>query len=79
MLQKLATLLAFDFEGAVRLKEWESLVEIIRKTAERKNVRILQGMADCLLRSDAPVKGQIPLSLVPFRPSRPFFTPNRAI
>lgn len=60
MLQKLATLLAFDFEGAVRLKEWESLVEIIRKTAECKNVRILQGMADCLLRSDAPVKGTAP-------------------
>ncbi|RKU40879.1 hypothetical protein DL546_001180 [Coniochaeta pulveracea] len=56
MLQKLATLLAFDFEGAIRLKSWESLVEIVRKTAECKNVTTLQGMADCLLRSDAPVK-----------------------
>lgn len=62
MLQKLATLLAFDFEGAIRLKSWESLVEIVRKTAECKNVTTLQGMADCLLRSDAPVKGTISFS-----------------
>lgn len=57
MMSKLAALFTFDFEGAVSLKDWDGLGEIIRKTANCKSVVALQAMADCLLRSDAPVQG----------------------
>jgi hypothetical protein len=58
MLAKLGALLTFDFEGAVRLKEWDGLGEIVRKTADCSSVVSLQAMADCLLRSSSEVPVQ---------------------
>lgn len=63
ILNKLGTLLTFDLEGAVCLKQWEDLGGIVRKAIQCKNVRIFQGMGDCLLRSSVPGQGRCRTSL----------------
>jgi len=63
MLRKHATLLAFDFEGAVVLQQWDDLGSIIQRAAPCKSISSLQAMADILLRAQAPGQGrcQVPL------------------
>lgn len=58
MLRKQASLQGFDFEGAVRLKDWESLGQIVAKVREYNSAATLKGMADCILRHDAPGQGK---------------------
>lgn len=65
LLSKLATLLTFDLEGAICLKNWEDLGEIIRKTVQCKSVTAFQGMGDCLLRSSVPGRGSCRMSKGP--------------
>jgi hypothetical protein len=55
LLDRLATMLAFDFEGAVYLQEWDDLGDIVLQAKTCNNLRILQTMADCLLRSATPL------------------------
>lgn len=57
MLNKLAHLLVFDFEGAIHLQKWEDLEEIVRKAEQCENVTALKAMADCILGSRAPALG----------------------
>lgn len=54
---KFATLLVFDFESAVNLKAWDELTTIARKAAVHKDLKVLQAIADSLLRAQAPIKG----------------------
>ncbi|KAL1836750.1 hypothetical protein VTJ49DRAFT_4709 [Mycothermus thermophilus] len=54
MLRKHAALLAFDFEAAVALQQWDDLGGIVQRSLPCKNVTALQAMADCLLRAQAP-------------------------
>lgn len=61
LLGKLATLLIFDFEGAVALQQWDCLREIVAKAAACEDAAAYKAMADCLLRaSDVPGKGKPP-------------------
>lgn len=64
LMGKLATLLVFDFEGAVVLKAWEDLGGIVRKGGVCRDVGMLKAMGDCLLRSRAPGKGMFIPALV---------------
>lgn len=57
LLQKLAVLLAFDFEAACQLKAWDDLGETIRKINITKSVRALELMADCILSIKPPTQG----------------------
>jgi hypothetical protein len=57
MLRKHATLLAFDFEAAVALKQWDDLGGIVQRAVSCKNITAFQAMADCLLRAQAPGQG----------------------
>lgn len=59
--QKLATLFVFEFEGAIALKDWESLTEIVRKSKLCNDAAACKAMGDCLLRSEAPAQGKRPL------------------
>ena len=63
MLRKHATLLAFDFEAAVALKQWGDLGGIVQRAVSCKNIMAFQAMADCLLRAQAPGQG-MPLLLL---------------
>ncbi|KPM36312.1 hypothetical protein AK830_g10246 [Neonectria ditissima] len=54
MMVKLSTLFVFDFEGAVCLKGWDQLGEIVRKAKVCKDELMYKAMGDCLLRSQAP-------------------------
>ncbi|RDL39259.1 uncharacterized protein BP5553_03599 [Venustampulla echinocandica] len=56
LLQKLAVLLAFDFEAACQLKAWDDLGEIILKINITKSVRALELMADCILSIQPPTQ-----------------------
>ncbi|KAH7133344.1 meiosis protein SPO22/ZIP4 like-domain-containing protein [Dactylonectria estremocensis] len=56
MVTKLSTLFVFDFEGAVCLKAWDELSQIVRKARICKDELTLKAMGDCLLRSQAPGK-----------------------
>lgn len=59
LLGKLATLLIFDFEGAVALQQWDCLREIVTKAAACEDAAAYKAMADCLLRaSDVPGRGK---------------------
>ncbi|KFY45185.1 hypothetical protein V494_01110 [Pseudogymnoascus sp. VKM F-4513 (FW-928)] len=49
LLKKLATLLVFDFEAAIRLKAWNDLTEIILKADCCKSMNIYEKMSDMLL------------------------------
>lgn len=51
---KMATLLVFDFEAAVCLRDWDELGPLVRKGALCKDVKVYQSMADCLLRASSP-------------------------
>jgi hypothetical protein len=67
MLRKHATLLAFDFEAAVALQQWEGLGSVVQRTIPCKNIAAFQAMADSLLRAQAPGQGlgsRFPLFLV---------------
>ncbi|KAL2263859.1 hypothetical protein VTK26DRAFT_4655 [Humicola hyalothermophila] len=57
MLRKQATLLAFDFEAAAALRQWEDLGSIVQRAVPCKNTTAFQAMADILLRAQAP--GQV--------------------
>lgn len=57
LLNKFATLLTFDLEGAVCLQNWGDICEIVRKAIQCKSVVAFQGMGDCLLRSNVPGQG----------------------
>ena len=57
MLGKLATLLLFDFEASICLKEWDDLSSIVLKAGPCMCPISLQSMADCLIRSEAPGQG----------------------
>lgn len=63
MLRKHATLLAFDFEAAIALKQWDDLGNIVQRTAPCRNITALQAMADSLLRAQAPGQGMAPFAL----------------
>ncbi|KAM3081866.1 Transcription factor [Clarireedia jacksonii] len=54
LLQKLAVLLAFDFEAACRLKDWDSLGECILKAEICRCALVWELMADCILGCEAP-------------------------
>lgn len=54
ILRKHAALLAFDFEAAVALQQWDDLGGIVQLSIPCKNVTAFQAMADCLLRAQAP-------------------------
>lgn len=60
MLCKHAALLAFDFEAAVALQQWEDLGGVVQKTMSCKSITALQAMADSLLRAQAPGQGVHP-------------------
>ncbi|KAL5345161.1 sporulation-specific protein 22 [Pseudogymnoascus australis] len=49
LLKKLATLLVFDFEAAIRLKAWDDLTEVILKADCCKSMDIYEKMSDMLL------------------------------
>ncbi|KAK0634593.1 meiosis protein SPO22/ZIP4 like-domain-containing protein [Bombardia bombarda] len=57
MIRKHAMLLAFDFEAAVALGQWEDLGGIVQRAVSCRNVVAYQSMADSLLRAQAP--GQV--------------------
>lgn len=57
LLTKLAHLLAFDFEGAAALKDYQSLRQIVEKANQCENVESFKAMADCALRSQLPTEG----------------------
>jgi hypothetical protein len=61
MLRKHATLLAFDFEAAIALKQWDDLGSIVQRIVPCKNITALQAMADSLLRAHAPGQGMTSL------------------
>ncbi|KAL6357454.1 hypothetical protein LRP88_07621 [Fusarium phalaenopsidis] len=50
---KMSTLFVFDFEGAICLKNWDDLGQIIRKARVCKDEKMYKAMGDCLLRSNA--------------------------
>ncbi|APA16318.1 hypothetical protein SS1G_14347 [Sclerotinia sclerotiorum 1980 UF-70] len=56
LLQKLSVLLAFDFEAACKLKDWDGLGEIIIKAGVCKSMRVYELMADCILSCEAPTQ-----------------------
>lgn len=64
LLQKLAVLLAFDFEAACRLKAWDSLSEVILKAACCNEPKVYELMADCILSSQAPTQGSLTSSMI---------------
>lgn len=57
LLTKLAHLLAFDFEGAAALKDYQSLRQIVEKANQCEDVESFKAMADCALRSQLPTQG----------------------
>ncbi|KAI5458131.1 meiosis protein SPO22/ZIP4 like-domain-containing protein [Mariannaea sp. PMI_226] len=54
MRAKAATLFVFDFEGAVCLRSWDELSQIVRKAKICKDESMYKAIGDCLLRSHAP-------------------------
>jgi hypothetical protein len=56
LLQKLSSLLVFDFEGATCLMKWEELNEIVHKASSCRRFEAYEAMGDCLLRAGAPVE-----------------------
>lgn len=57
LLQKLAILLAFDFEAACQLKAWDDLSSVILKADLCKSLRAYELMADCILSARPPTQG----------------------
>lgn len=56
LLQKHRTLLAFDFEAAVRLRQWESLSEIIEESESFADDVLYGTFSDAMLCSEAPLE-----------------------
>ncbi|KAF7546657.1 hypothetical protein G7046_g9241 [Stylonectria norvegica] len=56
LVDKMSTLFVFDFEGAVYLKSWDDLSQIVRKARVCKDELMYKAMGDCLLRSQASGK-----------------------
>ncbi|PGH36716.1 hypothetical protein GX50_00376 [[Emmonsia] crescens] len=56
LLKKQRTLLAFDFEAAVRLRQWESLDEIIDESESFADDILYGTFSDAMLCSDAPIE-----------------------
>lgn len=59
LVEKASALFAFDFEGAVALRSWDELGEIVRKAKICRDETMFKAMGDCLLRSHAPGRGEI--------------------
>lgn len=59
MLRKQATLLAFDFEAAIALQQWDDLGGVVQRVVPCRNITALQVMADSLLRAQAPGQGSV--------------------
>lgn len=59
LIKKLSILLAYDFEAAIRLKNWDDLPEIIMKSDICKSRKLFELMADCILCCEAPTDGII--------------------
>jgi hypothetical protein len=59
LVKKLSILLAYDFEAAIRLKQWDDLPEIILKADICKSMKVFELMADCMLCCEAPIAGMI--------------------
>lgn len=57
LLGKLGLLLMFRFEIAIAQNEWTLLGEIARKAKTCDSIVPFQGMADCLIRAQAPYQG----------------------
>lgn len=58
LLGKLGVILAWDFEAAIHLKQWDSLREIVMKADSCKSLRTYEMMADCILSSEATPLGR---------------------
>ncbi|POS79951.1 hypothetical protein DHEL01_v201659 [Diaporthe helianthi] len=56
LLNKLALLLAFDFEAAVALKCWKDLGEIVIKASACQNIESFKTMAGCILQARVPTE-----------------------
>lgn len=56
LLNKLALLLAFDFEAALALKCWQDLGEIVLKASTCQSLESFKTMADCILRAHVPTE-----------------------
>ncbi|KAF4637760.1 hypothetical protein G7Y89_g330 [Cudoniella acicularis] len=56
LLQKLSVLLAFDFEAACQLKDWDELGEVLLKAEVCKSFRLYELMADCILCCHPPTE-----------------------
>lgn len=65
LLNKLALLLAFDFEAAIALKCWKDLGEIVLKASACQNVQSFKTMAECILRAHVPTEGEFIFTRVP--------------
>jgi hypothetical protein len=64
LLKKLATLLVYDFEAAIRLKAWDHLTEVIIKADSCKSMKVYEQMSDMLLSEPSIPALSKPLSLV---------------
>lgn len=62
---KLSVLLAFDFEGAIRLGDWDELEIICERAAACDNSDTLRVLGDTLLRAQATVPSKSLFSLFP--------------
>lgn len=58
MLSKLSVLVVFDFEGAIRLGDWDELEDICETAASCHESNTLRVLGDSLLRSQAHVPGK---------------------
>lgn len=67
LVDKLAQMLAFDFEAAVALKKYPELRETVVKASQCRNLETFKAMADCALRSCLPVEGNPSQDLVSTR------------
>ena len=60
IVRKRLALSVFDMEGAVELKSWDDLGQIVRKTADTcKDEGVYKAMGDIILRSQTPAKGKV--------------------
>jgi len=65
--RKHAVLLAFDFEGALVLEQWDNLSVVVQKATTLRNITAYQAMADSLLRGRPPSQGLLPPAPPPKR------------
>ncbi|MCJ1472157.1 hypothetical protein MMC13_000804 [Lambiella insularis] len=57
--RKASTLLTFDFEAAVRLKEWVDANQIVKECQSYEDPKLYGMLADIMLSSDAPTETMI--------------------